>query len=85
MREGLMEQCVKSYSFFLTLAPRNPPAAASLSASIWLIIPSCLVRKAGERRELELAPSVLAPGRNSLGPLQQRRSSLCLNNEVWAM
>lgn len=59
------EQCVKSYSFFLTPAPRNPPEGASLPSSIWLIIPSCLIRKAGESRELELPLSVLAPGRNS--------------------
>lgn len=88
MREALPEQCVKSYSFFLTPAPRDLPAAASLPASIWLITPSCLVRKAGESRELELALPVLAPGRNSHSawvPLQLRRRSLCLDNGVQAM
>lgn len=60
----LIKQCVKFYSFFLSSAPGSPPPAASLPPSILLIIRSWLVRKAGERREMEMVPSVSVSRRN---------------------
>lgn len=78
--KSLIEQCIKFCPSFLSPVPGTLAAAASLPSSILVMIPSCHVRKAGKKKEIEPVPSIPAPCHSPTelrlcpGPSQQRRA-----------